>query len=104
MPVFISSSLAMMRAWSPEPFRLHSGEMNMTPLAYTIAEACTVARTGRTSLYEAIKLGELRAVKRGRRTLVLAVDLRAWIERLPAIKPIELMKRQHPRGEARDDR
>ena len=64
-----------------------NGETNMeTSLAYTIAEACTLTRTGKTALYEAIKTGELRAVKRGRRTLVLPTDLREWIEKLPTIQ------------------
>jgi excisionase family DNA binding protein len=57
-----------------------------TPLAYTIADACAVARTGRTSLYEAIRTGALRAVKRGKRTIILADDLRRYLEALPAVE------------------
>jgi excisionase family DNA binding protein len=58
-----------------------------SPLAYNICEACSVSRAGRTALYEAIRSGALRAVKRGRRTLVLADDLRQWLEDLPAVIP-----------------
>lgn len=40
-----------------------------------------MASTGRTALYEAIKSGALRAVKRG-----LPDELRTWVESFPPIK------------------
>jgi excisionase family DNA binding protein len=54
-------------------------------LAHSVSEACSIARTGRTSLYEAIRTGALRAVKRGRRTLILDDDLRRWVQSLPPV-------------------
>ena len=60
--------------------------MNNSPLAYSVRDACLIACTGRTSIYEAIRTGALRAVKRGRRTLVLDEDLRRWVQSLPSVK------------------
>ena len=57
------------------------------PLAYSISEACAVARAGRTALYEAIRNGALTARKRGRKTLILPEDLRRWVEGHPAVEP-----------------
>ena len=55
------------------------------PIAYTIKEACVVSRTGKTTLYGAIRRGELVARKLGKKTLILEPDLRRWIEHLPTL-------------------
>jgi excisionase family DNA binding protein len=51
--------------------------------AYSIAEVCRLTSLGRTSIYAAIKSGELIAHRWGRRTVVLAADLRAFLNNLP---------------------
>lgn len=60
-----------------------------TPIAYTIKEACTVSRTGKTTLYSAIRRGDLVARKLGKKTLILEDDLRRWIEQLPTITDLK---------------
>lgn len=55
------------------------------PIAYTVKEACEASRTGKTTLYAAIRRGELVARKLGKKTLILEGDLRCWIEQLPTI-------------------
>jgi hypothetical protein len=50
---------------------------------YNVADACSTVRIGRTLLYEAIRTGALREVKRGRRTLILHRDLLHWVQFLP---------------------
>jgi excisionase family DNA binding protein len=57
----------------------------MEQLALTVAEACAAARIGRTTLYEAIKRGDLVAAKYGRKTLIRVDDLRKWLARLPTV-------------------
>ena len=57
----------------------------IAPMVLRISEACAASRCGRTTIYEAIKRGELRALKRGKSTLILEVDLRRWLESLPQV-------------------
>lgn len=56
---------------------------SIPPLALCVEKAATAAGIGRTKLYEAIKLGKLRARKVGRHTVILTDDLKAFLESLP---------------------
>jgi excisionase family DNA binding protein len=60
------------------------------PLTYTITEAMQVAKIGRTLLFERIAAGELPVTRIGRRTLIPADGLKAWLQshttEAPALK------------------
>ena len=59
----------------------------MDKLAYTIGELPDAGGPGRTKAYEAINAGKLKAKKRGGRTIVLAPDLKEYLDNLPDYKP-----------------
>jgi hypothetical protein len=56
-----------------------------SPRAYRIDDVCAMTRLGRTSVYSAIKTGELVARKWNRRTIVLAEDLAMFLNSLPKV-------------------
>ena len=66
-------------------------------LALTIQDTIKIAGVGRSKLYEEISNGRLRAVKCGRRTLIMADDLRGYLDNLPAVQPKKL---QDPASDA----
>jgi excisionase family DNA binding protein len=54
-------------------------------VAYTITEIVHLSGLGRSSIYKAIGEGRLIARKSGRRTMVLADDLFAWLHGLKRV-------------------
>jgi excisionase family DNA binding protein len=59
----------------------------MTKLAYTVRDAAEAASTSRTTVYEEMKAGRLRAVKINGSTVILAEDLKKWLDALPPYAP-----------------
>ncbi len=55
-------------------------------LAYRITDVCKVTGLGRTSVYAALKAGELIGRKWGRSTIVLADELAAFLKKLPSTR------------------
>ncbi len=59
-----------------------------TPITVTIPNAVKASGLSRTAIYDALKRGDLTAVKAGRRTLIRYADLLAFVERLPAYRQV----------------
>jgi excisionase family DNA binding protein len=62
---------------------LATNEAHPKCAAYSIPQAMTVIGIGRDKLYKLIREGKLPARKLGRKTLILATDLEAFLESLP---------------------
>jgi excisionase family DNA binding protein len=56
----------------------------MNKALFTIEQAMVYSGLGKTSIYDALARGKLRGRKFGRRTLVEAKSLRAFVAALPA--------------------
>ncbi|MCP4182429.1 MAG: helix-turn-helix domain-containing protein [Hyphomicrobiales bacterium] len=57
----------------------------MDKRAFSLPEVVELTSIGRSKVYENITSGHLRAVKAGKRTLVLSEDLDAFLKNLPAV-------------------
>ena len=71
----------------------HGGEvelesMHRSPdkLAHSVDELAVLAGCGRDKLYQAIREGQLRARKFGRRTLITAEDAHRFLDSLPRLE------------------
>jgi excisionase family DNA binding protein len=62
-------------------------DLRAEKIAYSVAEVSQLISVGRTTIYGAIKNGDLRTNKIGRRTLVTATSLQMWMDSLPTVKP-----------------
>ena len=56
------------------------------PISITIPDAVRATGRSRTSIYEALKSGELSAKKAGRRTLISYTSLKNYLDKLPDYK------------------
>jgi excisionase family DNA binding protein len=57
----------------------------ITHTALKIEQVIAYAGIGRTKIYQEINAGRLKAIKAGRRTLIMADSLNAWLAALPPV-------------------
>jgi excisionase family DNA binding protein len=65
----------------PSAVRLEN--IMMKQESFSVSDVCKATGLGRTSVFELIKRGKLRAIKAGRRTLIRHDDLMSYLDTLP---------------------
>ena len=66
--------------------------------AYGVGETLDLLSIGRTSLYEAIKRGDLKRVKFGKKTLFYASDLAAFLTEMGRLSEADAHRLNHAPG------
>jgi excisionase family DNA binding protein len=81
--------LAMRRLSTPsaEPEQIDPRTFGLVKATYSVREVAELLSIGRTSLYAAVRRGELQRIKLGKRTLFCATDLTAFLARLRSVSP-----------------
>ena len=69
-----------------------------TKAAYAVGEALDMLSIGRTALYAAVKRGDLKRVKFGKKTLFYAADLVSFLTRLRRLSEENADHIDHNRG------
>jgi excisionase family DNA binding protein len=69
-----------------------------TKAAYAVGEALDLLSIGRTALYAAIRRGDLKRVKFGRKTLFYASDLAKFLTRLKRWSEADVRRIDHDSG------
>jgi len=65
------------------------------PTAYSISELVRIGPLSRSKIYVEIAQGRLRAVKAGRRTLILRSDYEQYLANLPSARSITQTGKPH---------
>jgi hypothetical protein len=75
------------------------GKLEVEPILCSVPQGCQMIGIGTQGMYDLIGAGEVRAVKRGTRTLLVVESLKEYAAKLPAaiIAPPRRRKPQHLR-------
>lgn len=58
----------------------------MSKLAYTVNETLDLLSIGRTKFYAEVKEGRIKTAKVGKKTLVLASEIQAFLDRIASVR------------------
>ena len=76
--------------------------LGFTKVAYAVGETLELLSIGRTALYAAVKRGDLKRVKFGKKTLFYAADLAAFLTRLRQLSETDESQDDHRPRQVQD--